>query len=95
MYKILRVSWDDLWALSFFWALTISWSRLLNKDLRTSIYIKTTCLEEIGLRAQNMMSILHPIVNICFFGFFGWGGGLYEYLLGMRILMSVKNAIHI
>jgi hypothetical protein len=45
------------------------------------------CLKEIGLRAQNMVTILNSIINI--------NGGLYDYLKSTRISIPIRNKIFI
>ena len=47
---------------------------------------KDVCLEEIGLCAQNMITILDPIVNL-------YGGDLYEHLMSIGIFTLIMNKV--
>ena len=53
---------------------------------------KDMCLNEIGLRAQNMITSLGSIVNI--FGREG-GGDLYDHLVSTRIFTLIMDKIFI
>ena len=46
------------------------------------------CLEEIGLRAQNMLTILSGIVNIIYMG-----GDMYDHLMSTRIFTLIMHKI--
>ena len=60
----------------------VIWRGLKNK------YKKDMCLKEIGLCAQNMITILSSTINII-------GGDLYNELMSTRIFTSMMNKIFI
>ena len=58
----------------------LSWD--LNMDTN-----ETKCLKEVGLRAQNMVTILGSIVNMI-------GEDLYNHLIRMRMLtLTINNLV--
>ena len=58
----------------------LSWD--LNMDTN-----ETKCLKEVGLRAQNMVTILGSIVNMI-------GEDLYDHLIRMRMLtLTINNLV--
>ena len=54
--------------------------------------LKDTCSKEIGLHPQNMINILHSIVNIIIIII---GGGLCNHLATMRIFDLTLNKVFI